>query len=112
MNSTIYSSQDQNNIFLVIDECHCVVQWRENFRIKYKDIHQLRCHQLRCLLPHFNFMCLIATVFVSMQFEISHNLHLGQPIIIVGPLNRPNIFLAAKDASSYSCGLDSEDRFR
>ena len=100
--------QDESNkIFVVIDECHCIVQWGVNFRTKYKDIHPLRC-----LLPQCNFLCLMATASVTMQLEISQNLHLRLPNIIVGPLDRSNIFLAAKDVSSLGRGLDSEDRFR
>lgn len=34
---------DKRKIYIIVDECHCVVQWGNNFRPKYKEIYELRC---------------------------------------------------------------------
>ena len=46
-----YQKDDGQNVYVIVDECHWVVQWGLDFRRKYSEIHQLRC-----ILPRSHFL--------------------------------------------------------
>ena len=72
--------------FIFVDECHCCVQWSENFRPKYKDIDHLRS-----LFPSAKIIALTATASLKMQQEIQRVLNMKAPVIISAHSDRPNI---------------------
>lgn len=95
-----------NDVFMWwLMSSHCVVQWGHEFRKKYSEIYQLRCQFQNCY-----FLCLTATASTCMQNDIVAELHLNDVKIIVGPLDRPNIFLSVQQRD-YS-GFDAEDSIR
>jgi len=86
---------DNRNIYIVVDECHCVVQWGYDFRPKYQQIYELRC-----TLTKSHYLAMTATASVVMQRNICDGLHLVSPSIIAGPIDRPNIFMKVQERLS------------
>ena len=71
---------------IVVDEAHCVVQWHEDFRPKFRDIQQLRS-----IFPCATMVALTATATIKMQQEICQLLTMTNPEVISAHINRPNI---------------------
>lgn len=72
---------------IVVDEGHCVVQWR-TFRPKYDKISELRT-----LLPESSVTVMTATASNGMQASITSSLMLISPKLVIGSVDRHNIYL-------------------
>lgn len=75
----------------VVDEAHCVSAWGHDFRPDY-----LRLGAAIEALGHPRILALTATAAPPIQQEITHQLGMHQPTIIVEGFDRPNIWLAAE----------------
>ena len=70
----------KNNVKLaavVVDECHCVVQWGADFRTSFKQLFQLKS-----IFPSVPTLALTATASLNMQSEIKQSLHLKKTAVI------------------------------
>ncbi|TDK28141.1 ATP-dependent DNA helicase RecQ [Arthrobacter crusticola] len=72
---------------LVIDEAHCVSAWGHDFRPDYLQLGTLT-DSLSCPV-----LALTATASAPVQEEITGQLHLGDPVVLVEGFDRPNLFL-------------------
>ena len=93
---------------IIIDECHCVIEWGPGFREKY-----LELSKLKALFPKAHILALTATATVSLQKEISKVLELTKPCIISTNIDRTNIKLEVNKRPPVSGGsrtaVDSYD---
>ena len=76
----------KNVTHIVIDEAHCVVQWGDGFREKFREIKLLRS-----LFPSAKMLALTATATIKMREEITAHLAMKTPVIIAAPMDRSNI---------------------
>lgn len=76
---------------VVVDEAHCIVQWGDEFRPKFKELAVLRS-----LFPEAKFMCLTATATKVMQTEIIKTLQMKNVITIVSKIDRENVKICVK----------------
>jgi ATP-dependent DNA helicase RecQ len=75
---------------LAIDEAHCISAWGQDFR---PDYWQLGLARERLGRPPT--IALTATATPATQADIVARLGLRDPLLVRGPLDRPNLFLAA-----------------
>ena len=76
---------------IIVDEAHCVAQWHEDFRPKYRDIQDLRA-----MFPQAKMVALTATATVKMRAEISHLLNMRGTATVTAQIDRPNIRYSAQ----------------
>ncbi len=72
--------------FIAIDEAHCVSMWGHDFRPEYR---QLGC--LKRLLPNVTIAAYTATATQQVRDDISDQLNLSNPEMLVGSFDRPNL---------------------
>ena len=73
---------------IVVDEAHCVVQWGNGFREKFREIKLLRS-----LFPTAKVLALTATATIKMREDIATHLAMKSPTIVAAPMDRSNIFI-------------------
>jgi hypothetical protein len=78
-------------IYIVVDECHCVVKWGQSFRQKYKEICRLRSVFTCCRM-----LALTATATTAMRVEIADSLLMKEYAVVTASVNRNNIYLSVK----------------
>jgi ATP-dependent DNA helicase RecQ len=72
--------------FIAIDEAHCISQWGHDFRPEYRQLGRLRE-----ILPHISMHAFTATATGRVRGDIASQLHLSNPIELVGSFDRPNL---------------------
>ena len=70
---------------LAIDEAHCISQWGHNFRPEYRQLAELK---ERTGVPIGAYT---ATATTRVRADILANLGLEDPLVLVGPCDRPNL---------------------
>ncbi|GAY73048.1 helicase-related protein [Lentilactobacillus kosonis] len=81
----------------MIDEAHCVSEWGPDFRPEYQDLGSIRQH-LKTPLT----LMITATATAEVQQDVIDKLgfNMGEVDVEAQPVNRSNIFLAAKIVSN------------
>jgi ATP-dependent DNA helicase RecQ len=72
--------------FFAVDEAHCISQWGHDFRPEYR---QLR--MLRATFPDLAVHAYTATATPQVRGDIVDELHLKDPLVLVGSFDRPNL---------------------
>ncbi len=80
---------------LCVDEAHCISEWGHDFRPAY-----LRLGRERAALGEPQALALTATATPRVRADIEARLHLRDPLVLVAPPHRPNLFLSADVVSS------------
>jgi ATP-dependent DNA helicase RecQ len=75
-----------NPAFFAVDEAHCISQWGHDFRPEYR---QLR--MLRATFPGVAVHAYTATATPQVRDDIIAELHLKNPVVLVGSFDRPNL---------------------
>ncbi len=73
---------------ITIDEAHCISEWGHDFRPDYMALSDIRMK-----FPQSVCLALTATATKQVQNDITKNLKMEQPDIIIASFDRPNIFL-------------------
>ena len=89
-------------MFCAIDEAHLVYEWGSEFRPDFAKLSQLGC-----LFPHAPILALTATAPKKLIEFLKGNLHIKDPFILVGNLDRPNIFICKSKRRPSSLGSES-----
>ena len=76
---------------LAIDEAHCISQWGHDFRPDYRKLESLRKS-----LPGVPVIACTATATPRVQRDVSEQLHLDDPVKLVGSVDRPNLIFRMK----------------
>ena len=84
---------------VVIDEAHCISQWGHDFRPAY-----IKLGDLRRVLP-VPFHAFTATATPQVRREIVEQLHLSDPVVLIGDFDRPNLFLSVVDRTDLDAQL-------
>lgn len=93
--------------FIVVDEAHVVVQWSENFREVYGQLHQLKIFN-----PDSTLLALTATASKKMQGDIATSLLMNNWKLVRTSVDRPNIFFSVSRKDSLTGRYHSaEDSF-
>ncbi|MFO0930645.1 MAG: DNA helicase RecQ [Gemmataceae bacterium] len=69
-----------------IDEAHCISHWGHDFRPEYRMLAKLRDD-----FPQASFHAYTATATEQVRRDISAQLHLRDPLVLVGNFDRPNL---------------------
>ncbi|RYQ88898.1 hypothetical protein Ahy_B09g095816 isoform D [Arachis hypogaea] len=77
-----------------VDEAHCISEWGHDFRVEYKNLHNLRS-----VLLDVPFVGLTATATEKVRFDIINSLKLKNPYVLVGSFDRSNLFYGVKPFS-------------
>jgi len=72
--------------FFVIDEAHCISHWGHDFREDYRNLKVIK-ETFKPITVH----AFTATATEEVQRDILNQLHLGNPQIHIGPVDRPNL---------------------
>ena len=102
-NRLLESYQDRI-VACVTDEAHLIEEWRHEFRPDYSKL----C-PLASLFPSAPILALTATAPKRTRDLLVENLHMKSPVIVIGNLNRDNIFLhksKRKPAKTGSIGFE------
>jgi ATP-dependent DNA helicase RecQ len=87
--------RDARPSLFVVDEAHCISEWGHDFRPDY-----LRLAGVIRALGHPRVLALTATAPARVRTEIVERLAMQTPRIIVGDLDRPNIWLGVRRCRS------------
>src|SRR3954464_10790104 len=84
---TLWRLLKQANLkFVAIDEAHCISQWGHDFRPEYRQLGRLRED-----FPGVSFHAFTATATERVRRDIVTELRLGDPLVLVGSFDRPNL---------------------
>jgi ATP-dependent DNA helicase RecQ len=84
--ATLDFLRDAGVSFVAIDEAHCISQWGHDFRPEYRQLQTLKQH-----LPGISVHGYTATATPQVRLDITQQLGLQQPEILVGSFDRPNL---------------------
>ena len=71
---------------VAVDEAHCISEWGHDFRPEYRQLGALREQ-----LPGVSFHAYTATATPQVRQDVARQLHLRDPIVLVGSFDRPNL---------------------
>ena len=77
--------------FIAVDEAHCVSMWGHDFRPEYRKLGQLKT-----ALPGVAIHAYTATATDQVRDDISKQLNLVNPEILIGSFDRPNLVFKAE----------------
>ncbi|XP_066272166.1 ATP-dependent DNA helicase RecQ-like [Branchiostoma lanceolatum] len=80
---------------VAVDEAHCIPEWGADFRKAFSKLGELRA-----LLPKVPFMALTATATAEVRNSVTTALHMDDPVVVEGSLDRPNILILSKKIKS------------
>jgi len=69
-----------------IDEAHCISQWGHDFRPEYR-----RLAEIKSRFPRASVHAYTATATERVRADIAAQLHLKNPVVLVGTFDRPNL---------------------
>ncbi len=75
-----------NPAFFAVDEAHCISQWGHDFRPEYRQLRMLRGS-----FPDLAVHAYTATATPQVRGDIIAELHLKDPVVLVGSFDRPNL---------------------
>jgi ATP-dependent DNA helicase RecQ len=84
--STLILLKSVSLSFFVIDEAHCISHWGHDFREDYRNLKVIK-ETFKPIAVH----AFTATATEEVQRDILNQLHLGNPQIHIGPVDRPNL---------------------
>ncbi|MCZ6597739.1 MAG: RecQ family ATP-dependent DNA helicase [Planctomycetota bacterium] len=71
---------------VAVDEAHCISHWGHDFRPEYR-----RLGELRRIVPDVPIHAFTATATESVRGDITSQLSMRDPALLVGPMDRPNL---------------------
>jgi ATP-dependent DNA helicase, RecQ family len=80
---------------IAIDEAHCVSVWGNDFRESYKKLDNIRK-----IVPSIPILAMTATASLKVRDDISKQLKLNNPHVVVGSFDRPNLYISVQHTSS------------
>ncbi|MBL4885247.1 MAG: DNA helicase RecQ [Planctomycetaceae bacterium] len=83
---TLEFLSEQTISFIAVDEAHCISSWGHNFRPEYRIIGDLRNR-----FPDLDMHAYTATATEQVRDDISTQLKLESPEVLVGNFDRPNL---------------------
>ena len=83
--------------YFVIDEAHCISQWGHSFRAEYRLLAALKEH-----FPSTPVCAFTATATPLVLTDIQTQLHLTDPVVVVGSMDRPNLTLRIMQSTGKS----------
>jgi ATP-dependent DNA helicase RecQ len=72
--------------FIAVDEAHCVSMWGHDFRPEYRQLGLLKQ-----IFPKVTIGAYTATATQQVRDDIAEQLHLENPVMLVGSFDRPNL---------------------
>lgn len=88
---------------LAVDEAHCVSTWGHDFRPDYRLLGTFRELLLPAGVPA---MALTATATAAVELDIRERLALRDPLLVRGPVVRPNLRLVVEDLHGIAAKAD------
>ena len=83
---TIDFLRQQRISFLAVDEAHCISEWGHDFRPEFRELATLRQ-----ALPDISVHAFTATATERVRQDITEQLALRDPAVLVGSFDRPNL---------------------
>ena len=88
---------------IAIDESHCVSEWGHDFRVEYRQLHQIRNHSVLSQVP---IVALTATAVPRVQNDIMQSLHLRNPLIARQSFDRTNLKIEVHKKKGIHAAMD------
>ena len=106
--SFIEAMQFSNIFMVVVDECHCIIEWGYTFRDAY-----LHIGDFINKLKHKPVICACsATISADSLDTIRDSLHMDKPAVLRSDLRRDNLILLKKDVTCQKNTLEERLEFR
>ena len=108
-NHAFIETMQFSNIFMVVvDECHCIIEWGYTFRDAY-----LHIGDFINKLKHKPVICACsATISANSLNTIPDSLHMDKPAVLSSDLRRDNLILLKKDVTCQKKTLEERLEFR
>ena len=103
----LMSNTVQNKVcVIVVDEAHCIIDWGDEYRPKFKEIKQLRS-----VLPQAKILALSATLSKDGQKEISRQLLLKNVKVVSSKPTRDNVSLIVVTRPPLTTSVSTKETF-
>ncbi|XP_078324788.1 putative ATP-dependent DNA helicase RecS [Crassostrea virginica] len=103
----LMSNSVQNKVcVIVVDEAHCIIDWGDEYRPKFKEIKQLRS-----VLPQAKILALSATLSKDGQKEISRQLLLKNVKVVSSKPTRDNVSLIVVTRPPLTTSVSTKETF-